>query len=115
MGSPQQIRKRDEPTVREPRVVRDILQDVGAQNIPSVENALSINAYVFDEIPTVRIFFAHRNFDTAKKVRKLGLSIAAQPELSAEALVTRNRAGSRGLIFNEWCGETATFFEECLK
>src|SRR5260370_4008670 len=63
------IRRRDEPSWHDVQFLLNLFIHVGASHLPQIQTALSYPTDVFRFLPTIRKFFAHRNEDTAEKVR----------------------------------------------
>jgi hypothetical protein len=63
------IRRRDEPSWHDVQFLLNLFIQVGASQLPQIQTALSYPTDVFLFLPTIRNFFAHRNQDTAEKVR----------------------------------------------
>jgi hypothetical protein len=81
--------------------------------IPS--ECLAFNFAVFRDIATVRNFYAHRNDDTARKVRAKARSMGIPTAYHADDLVTAAGVGRPVSLFEDWLREAQLFFEESMK
>ena len=62
-----------EPPWFVPSILFRALRRVGATNATDVENAFSIGSRVQHDLPTIRNYFGHRNFQTYRKAARIGL------------------------------------------
>jgi hypothetical protein len=62
---------RDEPKWYDPSVINNISPRLALSNLAQIQGAFGIPTVAFSEIPVFRNFFAHRNHDTASRVRSL--------------------------------------------
>lgn len=73
----------DEPTWRKPGTLLQLLQVVGASNFNQVLAGFAYPTPVFDELPRIRNFFAHRSegtkFETMRVARTVGVSTKLRP------------------------------------
>ena len=115
MGNPASLSKKDEPTVRDPKTTEKILVACGASNLPSLQTALSLNAGIFADLATIRNFYAHRNFDTCRKVQAKAMSMAAISIKHPNELVVANSPPTPVTFFDEWIAEAQIFFDELTK
>ena len=60
---------RDEPNWYDPRVITALSPRLALSNLAQIQAAFGIPTAVFSEMPVFRNFFAHRNQDTASRVR----------------------------------------------
>lgn len=72
---------RDEPAWHEPATILDTCDELQCSNLSQLHAALSTGTKVFEYLPTVRNFYAHRNECTARKVIPVAryYSIVAKP------------------------------------
>jgi hypothetical protein len=115
LHNPQRIRKKDEPTIRDPRFTERVLLSCGASNVSSLQNALSINTNLFNDISTVRNFYAHRNADTWRKVRTKAHSMGIFGITHPNDLITSILPGRPISLFEDWLDDAELFFEEATK
>ena len=79
IGRPRSAKKgppwthRDEPTWHAPEAIVKVLVGAGCSNAPGVTNTLSPLPTAIVHWTTARNFLAHRNADTARKMRALGV------------------------------------------
>jgi hypothetical protein len=62
---------RDEPQWYDPKVITRISPLLALSNLAQIYAAFGVPTPVFKELPILRNFFAHRNEDTASRVRTL--------------------------------------------
>jgi hypothetical protein len=115
MKSPAVVGREYEPTVRDPKDTQKVLSTCAASNISSVQNALALNFGLFRDIATIRNFYAHRNEDTAKKVRTKARSMGVPAAHHPDDLVLASPPGRPGSILQDWIGEAQIFFEELMQ
>ncbi len=66
-----------------------------ATNVGALQNALALNTTLFSDLATVRNFYAHRNADTWRKVRRKGQDLGVFGAAHANDLVTSTLTGKR--------------------
>jgi hypothetical protein len=76
-------RRRDEPSWHDPNTLLRLSDALGYSNLTEVRAAFAYPTRAFQDLPTVRNFFAHRNEETARKAvniaRSYGLSTLLRP------------------------------------
>jgi hypothetical protein len=100
----QPIRPADEPDWSR----RDVLVKLAADlsNEAQILSALSLQTTFFDDLPTIRIFYAHRARSTADKVRRLALRRYGVPYLShAHILVSTILPQRANTLLVEWLAD----------
>jgi hypothetical protein len=115
LKSPSRVKRKDEPTVRDPRRTEEIYLSCGASNIGSLQNALALNVSVFGDIPTVRNFYAHRNFDTWRKVRNQAAASGVFGISHPNEFLTASVGRGPVTFFDSWMDDAEWFFEEATK
>ena len=95
--------RRDEPTWHDPAVLLTLATDVGLSNINQIVAALSLGSRVFNDLPTARNYFGHRNEGTFQAA--LGIStyygIPKRGQRPATLLHTRPLGRPQPLLL-EW-------------
>lgn len=114
-GSPPVASRKDEPTFRDPIRLHAVLHACGASNINSVSNAQALNLPVFDEIASVRNFYAHRNEDTFTKVVRLAKNWGLTSLAHCDDLLAVARPSRPVRLFEDWLAEIELYFEELTK
>ena len=114
-GQPLTVARVDEPTIRHPREVRRILVAAKSSNLPSVDQAMALNTDVFDNLATVRNFYAHRNADTWRKLKNKALaagvfSISSPGDYLHAALPSLPIS-----IMENWMDDVSLFFDFALR
>ncbi|HLG89222.1 MAG TPA: hypothetical protein VKZ79_18735 [Alphaproteobacteria bacterium] len=98
-----QIYPRDEPAWHEKRVLPQLSASLSLSNSASIINGLSYQTDFFDNLPTVRNFYAHRSLYTAAKIfalakRKYGYVGLSHPN----ELVNTIQLGRPQTLLQEW-------------
>jgi hypothetical protein len=77
------IHRRGEPVWHEPATLSKLFVAVRASNLTQVLAAISAQPQVFQLLPTIRNFFAHRSLQTSQKVvgvaRTIGVNVRLRP------------------------------------
>lgn len=99
------IAPRDEPAWHEKSALARLSASLSLSNNQSVINGLSYQTTFFDQLPTLRNFYAHRSEGTSAKVlrlahRQYGLVIRHPNEL-----VNKLLAGSIQTLIQEWLSD----------
>lgn len=115
LGSPQEIPKKEEPTIRHPRDVRKVLFSANASNLPAFDTAISLNAGVFDSLATVRNYFAHRNHDTWRKFKNRAQSSGVFSVKRPEDFLNSRVRGLPLTVLDDWLDDTSIFFEYAMQ
>ena len=71
-GLPARIDRRLEPVWHEPAVIIRLATALQLSNGSTITQALSVGATFMRDLPPVRNYFAHKNQDTAERVRRIG-------------------------------------------
>jgi hypothetical protein len=115
MQSPATINRKDEPTIRNPKETEKILSACQVSNLAALQNSLAFNFPIFRDLATIRNFYAHRNEDTAWKVRNkaraMGLLNISHPDELVRTIVS----GRPVAVFEDWLVEAQLFFDELTK
>ncbi len=112
---PTSIKRGDEPTIRDPRDVRKVLDAIKASNLGSVDNALALNSPIFRDLGTIRNFYAHRNADTWRKAKAKAVSVGALNVNHANDFVLMTLAPRPVSVFQDWLDDAEFFFDELTK
>ena len=98
-----QISPRDEPVWHDNATLVRLWESLSFSNITSVASSFSYPTTFFRHCPPVRNFFAHRNFETAQKVRRLasGSPYLAGTRGAAEFVGTL-LPGRQQTLIEEW-------------
>lgn len=115
MGSPVSINRKQEPTVRDPRVVERIFSAAGLTNTPSLQNALALNSTLFTNMATLRNFYAHRNADTWRKAHRKAIDMGIHAANSVDDIVKSLVPQRAVRVYEDWLDEAELFFEEACK
>lgn len=111
LKSPIRIARTEEPTIRDPKETEKVLTACGASNLPSLQNALSINSRIFRDVKFVRHFYAHRGADTFAKAAthaaSMGIFNVRHPDEILRHVVT----GRPLSVIEEWLFDAELFFE----
>lgn len=115
MGSPTQIDRKQEPTVRDPRDVARVFLAAALTNTPSLQNALALNTTLFTNLATLRNFYAHRNADTWRKARRKGIEMGISGSQGVDDIVKALVPGRAVRIYEDWLDDAELFFEEACR
>lgn len=115
MKQPASVTRDDEPTIRDPRKMEDILIKCGASNVGSVQKALQLNTNLFRDLPTLRNFYAHRNEDTWTKLRTKAMGLGLSSFQHADDVVYAVLAGRPVSLLEDWIADASIFFEELVR
>ena len=114
-GRPTQINPREEPTWHDPAVLVRLCTSLHLSNLNTVSQALALNATFTRDLPTVRNYFAHKNADTAEKVRRIGRQYGISPyagnslrKKTPIAVISSPGIGRPQSILRDWLDEIET-------
>lgn len=114
-GRPTRIHPRQEPTWHDPAVITRLSTALGLSNSVTVSQALSLNATFMRDLPPIRNYFAHKNEDTAERVRQIGRQhgISGYAGTSSRkktpiAVIASPALGRPQSILKDWIDEMAT-------
>lgn len=108
---PARICRTDEPTIRDPKQTEKILISCNASNLPSLQNALSINSSLFRDIKCLRHFYAHRCKDTFQKVLANASNFGIVNPRHPDEILKFVRNGRPTSVLEEWLIEAKLFYE----
>lgn len=93
---------RDEPAWQKPTTVLNLLQQLGASNLSQAQVAFSHSTTVFQHLPTMRNFFAHRSEATATQLHSVARSVRGPTGLKASDVLCLPRPKGTESILREW-------------
>lgn len=96
------VSPRDEPAWQDPSTLIYALSELGATNTSQVSAGLSISTDVYQRMPTLRNFYAHRSKATAEKVARVARSIAMNPLLRPSELLVSCRRRRPQNVLADW-------------
>lgn len=102
------IRRRDEPSWHDVQFLLNLFIHVGASHLPQIQTALSYPTDVFRFLPTIRNFFAHRNEETADKVRVAAPRIGVLGPSKPSDIVCSWRPKRPQNILGDWLDDMRT-------
>lgn len=111
LRQPSTIRRIDEQTIRDPKEIERVLRDCAASNLPSLQNALSLNSSLFRDIKSIRHFYAHRCQDTFIKASANAASMGILNLRHPDEILKYVAAGRPHSILEEWLIEARMFYE----
>lgn len=115
LKSPARVARKHEPTVRDPRDTAKVFIASGASNLRSLQNALALNTTLFNDLGTLRNFYAHRNQDTWRKARNKAQAMGIFSAKHANDIITSGLPGRAVSVFEDWLDDAELFFEEATK
>jgi hypothetical protein len=96
------IQRRNEPSSHDVQILMNLFQHVGAPHLTQIQTALSYPTDAFRFLPTIRNFFAHRNADTAGKVRNAALRLGIAGQRKPSDMVCSRRTNRPQSILADW-------------
>ncbi len=111
LKKPKSIQRTDEQTIRDPKEVEKILSHCGASNLPSLQNALSLNSNLFRDIKPIRHFYAHRNKDTFNKAATRAASMGIFNPRHPDQILRHVILGRPHSVLEEWLIEAGLFYQ----
>lgn len=114
-GRPTSLSRGEEQKVRNPKDTEKVFLNCSASNYPSLANALALNFNFFNDMATVRNFYAHRNDDTYKKVANLGQRFLCPNIHHPDDIISTAGVSGPLTLFEDWLNEAELFFDELMK
>lgn len=111
LKNPKSIQRTDEQTIRDPKEIEKVLSHCGASNLPSLQNALSLNSNLFRDIKPIRHFYAHRNKDTFTKAAKNAASMGVFNPKHPDQILRHVTLGRPHSVLEEWLIEARLFYQ----
>ena len=104
-AAPAPIERRDEPAWHDPSLLLRTCREMACDHLPSIEAALSVRTSVFQHLPVLRNFYAHRNGESSKKALNVGLAyVVANKRTPTHMLLAPAKRRSQALIL-DWIDE----------
>ena len=94
--------QRDEPTWHDPRTLIVLFTHLSTSNLNTVQSALSYQTNVFRMLPTFRNFFAHRNEETAGKIKNRARNLGVSPTLRPCEILCTSQPGRSQHVLSDW-------------
>lgn len=93
--------------LQEPRwLSRDTLgrlaRDLNTSNLAQIQSALAVTTTAFDDLPTVRNFFAHRSRHTAAEVRQVARRYTISPLVRPKDICHQSAARMPHSLVSDW-------------
>jgi hypothetical protein len=114
-GRPTQIDRRQEPAWHDPAVIMRLSSALLLSNDSTITQALSLGATFARDLPPIRNYFAHKNEDSAERVRRIGrqygISAYAGSSLRKKTpalVITSSAPGRPQSILADWLDELET-------
>lgn len=111
LKNPARINRIDEQTIRDPKEIEKVLIDCAASNLPSLQNALSLNSNLFRDIKFIRHFYAHRSKDTFIKASSNAASMGILNPQHPDQILKYIIVGRPYSVLEEWLMEAQIFYE----
>ncbi|MEA1834078.1 hypothetical protein U8607_18470 [Methylobacterium durans] len=105
------LTRREETKVRDPLKLQNVSAASMMSNAGSIITALSLNSPAFSQMATYRNFFAHRNVETARKLKNLSASIGLAPAVHEWDAISQLLPGSPTSLFESWAFDVELFAE----
>ena len=96
------FRQRNEPDWTRPFIILQLAQALDLSNTPAIAAALSLNTRVFDDLPCVRNFFAHRSRRTFEAAVELANHYSITSPDTPSAFVLSISPGRPQSVIEDW-------------
>lgn len=96
------FRQRDEPDWTRPFIILKLAQALDLSNTSAIMAALSLNTRVFDDLPCVRNFYAHRNRRTFEAAVELANHYSITSPDTPSAFVLSTSPGRPQSVLEDW-------------
>lgn len=96
------FQRRDEPAWHDLAVFHTLVREIGSSTLHHVDAALSYSPLVFRHLVVCRNFFAHRNQDTASKVRSITRMYLVSPTLRPSEFLLNSQPRRPQPILLDW-------------
>jgi hypothetical protein len=94
--------RNDEPTWHDPNTLITLLSSLSTSNLSDIQAALSYQTDVFSLLPSFRNFFAHRNEETAGKIKTRARALGFSPALRACEILCTSHPGRPQNVLSDW-------------
>ena len=101
----EKLTRRDEPTWHSRRELIKVGRIVALSNLAQLQAALALPSAVIDDLPTARNFYAHRNYETAVKLKNLMGRYVMPTQAHPTELLRRSVLGRPVSVLEEWIEE----------
>lgn len=85
--------RRDEPAWHDRNLLIRFCTNIGCSNISDIQAAFSFGSRVFDDLPVLRNFYAHRNRQTENAVTNIGTQYGIPTALRPSQMLSANPLG----------------------
>ncbi len=106
---------RDEPTWHSPSVILDATKYLSIPNNGTFSAAFSFGFRVFQDLPTMRNYFAHRNEVTHARARALAPKYLLPPSRKPSAWLNQRPPTQHSSVLEDWIAELTLTTEELLR
>jgi hypothetical protein len=96
------VMRREEPTWQDTHNILRLFTAIGASNSIQVQTALSYPTRVFELLPSMRNFFAHRNDETARKAATVATSLGISSRIRPEDMLSFVLPGRPQNVLADW-------------
>lgn len=96
------FKQRKEPDWTRPFIILRLAQALDLSNTPAIMAALALNTRVFDDLPCVRNFYAHRNRRTFEAAVKLASHYSITSPDTPSAFVLSISPGRPQSVLEDW-------------
>jgi hypothetical protein len=107
------VSRRDEPAWHNTSDFFKLVQQIGASNLPRIQAGLAYSTTFFNNLPTIRNFYAHRCDDTFRKAGNVGvrLGLSATPDLHATEIMCSRLPRRPQNIATDWLDDIANVID----
>ena len=99
------VTRRDEPVWHSRRELLKVGRIVGLSNLTQLQAALALPSSVIDDLPTARNFYAHRNRETAAKIKDLMGRYVMPTQAHPTEFLRRSVLGRPVSVLEDWLAE----------
>jgi hypothetical protein len=100
-----------EPTWHDPTTLSQLSRQLALSIDAQVQGALSLPTRVFQHLPTVRNFYAHRNEDTSERLARVARALGLRPRSRATELMLSFAPARPQNVLADWIDEVRVVAE----
>lgn len=99
---PSRVRRRDEPDWGSPHTIITLAKRFRFSNLPEIGSAFSVGTRVFNDLPVIRNFYAHRNRFTYRAATSLARLYGLPGSLTPTELLCSHGRGRPQSVVQDW-------------
>lgn len=109
--APAPVDRRDEPSWHDTAVFLRTCRELRCSHLANVEAALSVQTSVFQHLPTVRNFYAHRNDETSRRALSVGLAYVIANKATPTRMLLAAAARRPQSLILDWLDDMRAVIE----